>query len=152
MNISDILIIVLFLAVALIGGFYYLNKKSMRKMVQTQEFIEQNRMTTQIFVIDKQHEIPSEKMLPKSVLDQLPKSVKSKKAYLVRAKIGPQIATLMCDKNVFAVLAVKKNVKVTIAGMYIISIVGMNLEDKKNKTFSEKIATNANKAMNKTEK
>lgn len=152
MNISDILIIVLFLAVVLIGGFYYLNKKSMRKMVQTQEFIEQNRMTTQIFVIDKQHEIPSEKMLPKSVLDQLPKSVKSKKAYLVRAKIGPQIATLMCDKNVFAVLAVKKNVKVTIAGMYIISIVGMNLEDKKNKTFSEKVATSANKAMNKTEK
>lgn len=67
----------------------------------------------------------------------------------MRAKVGPQIVTLMCDKPVYQVLPVKKNVKVDLAGMYIVGITGMNLEDKKKKTLSEKVVTSANKTMKK---
>ena len=87
--------------------------------------------------------------MPKAVFDQLPKKAKAKKAFLVRAKVGPQIVTLMCDKPVFNVMPVKKNVKVELAGMYIVGIVGMNLEDKKNKTWGEKLAASANRTMQK---
>ena len=116
-------------------------------MIQAQEFINQNRMTVQIFVIDKKQEKPSATNLPKAVFEQMPKTAKIRKANLVKAKVGPQIVTLMCDKPVYDVLPVKKNVKVDIAGMYIVSMTGLNLADKKKKTFTEKITAKLNNTM-----
>ena len=147
-NMSDVFLIVIFILVAVFVGLYFLNKRGMKRMVQAQDFIDQNRMTVQIFVIDKRQEKPTEKNIPKAVYDQMPKTTKMRKTNLVRAKIGPQIVTLMCDNPVYEVLPVKKNVKVDIAGMYIVSIAGMNLEDKKKKTFTEKITASANRQMN----
>ncbi len=144
---SDILIITLVLVAAALAGLYYLNRKSMRRMVQAQEFIDQNRMTVQIFVIDKKQEKPSATNLPKAVFEQMPKTAKIRKANLVKAKVGPQIVTLMCDKPVYEVLPVKKTVKVDIAGMYIVSMTGLNLADKKKKTFTEKITAKLNNTM-----
>ena len=144
---SDIFIIVLVLIAAIVAGLYYLNRRTMRRVIQTQDFIDQNRMTAQIFVIDKKQERPSAHNLPKNVFEQLPKSAKMRKTYLVKAKVGPQIITLMCDKPVYEVLPVKKNVKVDLAGMYIVSITGMNLADKKKKTISEKMSARLNTMM-----
>ena len=148
MDFSDVLIIIIVILALLCVGMYYLNKKGMKKMIQAQDFIDQNRTTVQIFVIDKRQEKPSSNM-PKAVYEQMPKSAKIRKTNLVRAKVGPQIVTLMCDKPVYQVLPVKKNVKVDLAGMYIVGITGMNLEDKKKKTLSEKVVTSANKTMKK---
>ena len=152
LNASDItIIIILVLAVAIFFA-YRANRKAMGQMIQAQDFIEANRQTVQIFVIDKKNEKPSTSNMPKMVYDQLPKKAKAKKAFLVRAKVGPQIVTLMCDKPVFDVMPVKKNVKVDLAGMYIVGITGMNLEDKKKKTFTEKLAASANRTMAKEHK
>ncbi len=52
-NASDIIIIALIVVAALLAGAYYLNKKTMRRMIQAQDFIDQNRMTVQAFIIDK---------------------------------------------------------------------------------------------------
>ena len=147
MNASDIMIIIIVLLAIGIFFAYRMNRKAMGQMIQAQDFIDANRQTVQIFVIDKKNEKPSATNMPKAVFDQLPKKAKAKKAFLVRAKVGPQIVTLMCDKPVFNVMPVKKNVKVDIAGMYIVSIAGMNLEDKKKKTFTEKITASANRQM-----
>ncbi len=152
MNPSDIIIIVAIVIVAILGGLYYLNKRSMRRMIQAQDFIDQNRMTVQIFVIDKKQEKPSPTNLPKSVYEQMPKSTRMRKANLVKAKVGPQIVTLMCDKPVFDVLPVKKSIKVDLAGMYIITVTGMNLADKKKKTFTEKISASVTRTMEKQSK
>ena len=144
---SDIFIIVLVLIAAIVAGLYYLNRRTMRRVIQTQDFIDQNRMTAQIFVIDKKQERPSAHNLPKNVFEQLPKSAKMRKTYLVKAKVGPQIITLMCDKPVYEVLPVKKNVEGDLAGMYIVSITGMNLADKKKKTIREKMSARLNTMM-----
>ncbi|MCC8097529.1 MAG: hypothetical protein LIO44_03020, partial [Eubacterium sp.] len=63
--------------------------------------------------------------LPKIVKDQMPKLGKHMKMYFVQAKIGPQIVTLITDKNVYNAIPVKKNVKAEIAGLYIVSIAGL---------------------------
>lgn len=147
LNISDILIIIIVVLALLCAGMYYLNKRGMKKMIQAQDFIDQNRTTVQIFVIDKRQEKPSPSNMPKAVYEQMPKSAKMRKTNLVRAKVGPQIVTLMCDKPVYQVMPVKKTVKVDLAGMYIVGITGMNLEDKKKKTLSEKVVASANKTM-----
>ncbi|WP_317854686.1 hypothetical protein [Chakrabartyella piscis] len=149
MNPSDILIIITIILAIIAGALYFLNKKSTRQMIKAQDFIEQNRTTVQIFIIDKKQEKPSPTNLPKAVYEQMPKSSKMRKSNLVRAKVGPQIVTLMCDKPVYEVLPVKKNVKVELAGMYIIGMVGLNLEDKKKKTWSEKMSASINKNVSK---
>ena len=149
MDFSDVLIIVTVVLVIILAGLYYFNKVSMRKMVQAQDFIENNRTTVQIFVIDKKQEKPSLTNLPKAVYEQMPKTTKMRKANLVRAKIGPQIVTLVCDKPVYSVLPVKKNVKVDLAGIYIVGITGMKLENKKKKTLTERMTLNLNSKVTK---
>lgn len=149
LNASDIMIIVIVVLAIAIFLMYRMNRKAMGQMIQAQDFIDQNRTTVQIFVIDKKQEKPSTSNMPKAVFEQMPKKAKMRKANLVRAKVGPQIVTLMCDKPVYNVIPVKKNVKVDLAGMYIVGITGMNLEDKKKKTFTEKIAASANRTMQK---
>ena len=59
---------------------------------------------------------------------------------MVKAKVGPQIVNLMCDKSVFEIMPMKKNVKVELAGIYIVKIQGTNLANKKKKTFGEKMS------------
>ena len=112
----------------------------MKKVTQAQDFIEQNKMTTQIFVIDKKMEKPTPSNVTKAVYDQLPKTAKIRKMPLVKAKVGPQIVNLMCDKSVFEIMPMKKNVKVELAGIYIVKIQGTNLANKKKKTFGEKMS------------
>lgn len=147
MTLTDYLLIFTVVLALVLVGLYFFNKKSMRKMIQAQDYIEQNRTTMQIFVIDKKQEKPSPTNLPKAVYEQMPKTTRMRNVNLVRAKVGPQIMTLICDKPVYNIIPVKKNVKVDLAGLYIIGITGMNLEDKKKKTFSEKISVNANKTQ-----
>lgn len=144
---SDVLIAILVVLAIAVAVLYYINKKSTRRMIQAQDFIENNRTTMQIFVIDKRQEKPSLSNLPKAVYEQMPKTARMRKVNLVRAKIGPQITTLLCDKPVYNVLPVKKTIRVDLAGMYIIGVTGMNLENKKKKTMTEKMSSSLNKQI-----
>ncbi|NLK37508.1 MAG: hypothetical protein GX299_05435 [Epulopiscium sp.] len=147
MTLSDYLIIIAVVVVAIFVVLYFLNKKNMGKMIQAQEFIEQNKTTMQIFVIDKKMEKPTPSNMTKNIYEQLPKSVKMRKMPIVKAKVGPQIVNLMCDKSVYSVIPVKKSIKVELAGIYIVKIHGMNLADKKKKTFSEKVSLKMDGAL-----
>jgi hypothetical protein len=146
-TLSDYLIIIAVVVVAIFVVLYFLNKKNMGKMIQAQEFIEQNKTTMQIFVIDKKMEKPTPSNMTKNIYEQLPKSVKMRKMPIVKAKVGPQIVNLMCDKSVYSVIPVKKSIKVELAGIYIVKIHGMNLADKKKKTFSEKVSLKMDGAL-----
>ena len=122
---GDIVIIVTLIIGIILGGLYWLNKKATKKMGDHQDMINRSKQTTTIFVIDKKKAKITEVNMPKIVTDQMPKMYKFLKLYFVQAKIGPQILTLMCDKHVFNAITVKKNVKVELAGIYIVSVVGM---------------------------
>ena len=93
-----------------------------------QDMINRSKQTTTIFVIDKKKTKITEVNMPKIVTEQMPKIYKFLKLYFVQAKIGPQIMTLICDKKVFNAITVKKNVKVELAGIYIVSVVGMKTD------------------------
>ena len=80
------------------------------------------------------------KILRETIYEKLPKTAHMRKMPIVKAKVGPQITTLMCDKTIYDALVVKKTVKVELAGIYISRIVGLNLEDKKKKTFGQKVS------------
>ena len=144
MTFGDILIIALVVIVIIGALLYFFNKKTYKKVIEAQDFIEQNKIKTSIFVINKKFEKPTEKNMPKAIYEKLPKMSKLRKMPIIKAKVGPQIVTLMSDKNVYDVLQVKKTVKVELAGIYIVKIIGMNLEDKKKKTWKDKLTLAAN--------
>ena len=125
MDWGSLFIIIGVIAVAICGGFYFLNRWSSRKMVEQQDAIERTKQTVSIYVIDKKKLRPSKASFPKAVVEQIPRYAKLMKMPLVKAKVGPQILTLMCDKNVFEALPLKKNVAVEVAGIYIVSMKGM---------------------------
>jgi hypothetical protein len=121
----DIVVIVGIIVAAIVIGLYFLNKWAGKKMAVQQEAVEKNKQTVTIYVIDKKKDKLTNANFPKAVYDQIPRWSKIMKTPLVKAKIGPQIMTLMCDAKVYNVLPVKKSVKVDLAGMYIVDMKGM---------------------------
>ncbi|MDA3845740.1 MAG: hypothetical protein PF505_04220 [Vallitaleaceae bacterium] len=123
----QILIIVVLVVVVVLVGLYFLSKRLQGKVDSQQSMIDQNKMTTTILVIDKKKLKVKDSNLPKIVQDQVPFYLRMRKMPLVKAKIGPKITTLMCDDRVYKQLPIKKNVKVELAGMYIVAIKGAKL-------------------------
>lgn len=147
MTFMDYLIIIAVILVIVLAIMYYFNRKNLGKMTQAQDFINQNKTTMQIFVIDKKLEKPTPSNLTKAIYDQMSKTSRMRKMPMVKAKVGPQIVTLMCDKSVYQVLPVKKSIKVELAGIYIVKIHGMNLADKKKKTLKERVAVKMDRTI-----
>lgn len=140
MTFGDILIIITVAAAIALFVMYHFGKKNYAKSLEAQSFINQYKTVTPILVIDKKFEKPTAKNLPKNIYEKLPKTAHIRKMPIVKAKVGPQIMTLMCDKSVYDALATKKTMKVELAGIYITRIVGMNLEDKKKKTIGQRLS------------
>ena len=128
MNAMDIILIVAAAVAAIVAGIYFLNKWAAKRMTGQQEIIDRTRTVTTIYVIDKKKDKAANVNLPKAAASQMPKVYKFIKMPFVKAKIGPQIVTLMCDGKVFKALPVKKSVKVGLAGIYIVDMVGMKTE------------------------
>ncbi len=120
----QIALIVLAVVIVVLAVLYFVGKRLQGKADGQQQMIDQAKMTTSILVIDKKKMKIKDSNLPKMVQDQVPAYLKWRKMPLVKAKIGPKITTLMCDEKVFKELPVKKNVKVDIAGMYIVGLKG----------------------------
>jgi hypothetical protein len=121
----DILLIIAIVILAVGLGLYFFNKWASSRMADQQEAVERNKQTVSIYIIDKKKERVTNANFPKAVQDQMPKWSRLMKMPLVKAKIGPQIMTLLCDNKVFPVLPVKKTVSVDLAGMYIVGMKGM---------------------------
>ena len=121
----DILFLV-FIIVAVLGvGLYFLNRWASTKMVEQQETMARVKQMVTIFVIDKKKEKPVNSTLPKEVKAKLPKIYRFLKLPMVKAKVGPQIVTLISDQKVYEALPLKKNVKVELAGIYIAGMQGL---------------------------
>ncbi len=129
MNLMDILFIIMIVLGVIAGGLYFLNRRLSSKMTEAQSFIEQSKQVVSIYVIDKKRDKIANVNMPKAIMEQVPSYQKMMKNYFVKAKIGPQILTLMCEKHVFNALPEKKNVKVELAGIYIVSVVGMKSKE-----------------------
>ena len=153
LSVGDIAIIVLAVVAVIVAGLYFLNKWASKKMGDQQELIEKSKQTVSIYTIDKKHDKAENVTLPKVVVENLPKTSKVMKMYFVKAKVGPQIVTLMCEKNIYNAIPLKKNLKVELAGIYIVSVKGMKSEAELKKIKREKKAReNTDKALAKKEK
>lgn len=129
-----LLVILVIVAVALVALSIY-GRKLQKRSEASQEEIKANSQTFSILVIDKKRMKLKEAGFPQIVLDQTPKYLRRAKVPVVKAKIGPKVATLMCEEKIFDLIPVKKEVKAVISGIYIIGVKGLRggLEQKPEK-------------------
>ena len=152
------LIVTLIVVAVLIGGLIALSiygKKLQAKSEASQAELRAGAQTISILVIDKKRMKLSEAGFPQIVLDQTPKYLRRAKVPVVKAKIGPKVASLMCEEKIFDLIPVKKEVKAVMNGIYIIDVKGMRggLDAKpEKKKFFARLRDKAQKSVDKMEK
>ena len=120
MNTGTIILIVV-LALLIIGVvvLYFLGRKAQKKQEEQQKQIEAYKQTATMLIIDKKRMKLKEAGLPQSVIDSTPRLMRGTKLPIVKAKIGPQIVTLICEESIFDIVPVKREVKGTVSGLYL---------------------------------
>ncbi|HCC07136.1 MAG TPA: hypothetical protein DEP72_03085 [Clostridiales bacterium] len=123
MDIWSILGIILLVLLITAGILFLLYKKFVvPKMKKYDDMMKEHKTTMSIFIISKSKGKLTDENIPKSVIDQIPKLYRGRKFPLVKAKVGPQIVTLIADDRIFDKIPVKKMVKADIAGMYLVDV------------------------------
>ena len=120
-----LLVILAVLIIALIV-LYFLGKKAQKRQEQQQAQIEAMKQTVSMPIIDKKRMKLKDSGLPQAVIDQSPKLMRGSKLPIVKAKVGPQIMSLVCEEKIFDSVPVKKEVKAVVSGIYITSVKGLH--------------------------
>ena len=120
-----LLVILAVLIIALIV-LYFLGKKAQKRQEQQQAQIEAMKQTVSMLIIDKKRMKLKDSGLPQAVIDQSPKLMRGSKLPIVKAKVGPQIMSLVCEEKIFDSVPVKKEVKAVVSGIYITSVKGLH--------------------------
>lgn len=120
-----LLVIVAILIIAIIV-LYFLGKKAQKKQAEQQEMMEANKQTVSMLIIDKKRMKLKDSGLPQMVIDQTPKLLRGSKLPIIKAKIGPQIMSLVSDEKIFDSIPLKKEVKAVISGIYVLDVKGLH--------------------------
>lgn len=121
-----VLLVILVILIAAVVGLYFLGKKAQRKQEEQQRQIEAYKQTVSMLIIDKKMMRLKDAGLPQAVIDNTPKLMRRSKLPIVKAKVGPQIVSLVCDEKIFDMVPVKKEVKATVSGIYLTSVRGLH--------------------------
>ncbi len=121
-----VLLCILAILIIAIVILYFLGKKAQKKQSEQQAQIEANKQTVTMLIIDKKRMRMKDSGLPQFVIDQTPKHLRRAKLPIVKAKVGPQMMSLVCDEKIFDSVPVKKEVKAMVSGIYIVGVKGMH--------------------------
>ena len=127
MNTGTIVLLVI-LAVLLVAviALYFLGKKAQKRQAEQQEQLEAMKQTVSMLIIDKKRMKLKDSGLPQAVIEQAPRLMRGSKLPIVKAKIGPQVMSLVCEEKIFDQVPVKKEVKATVSGIYITAVKGLH--------------------------
>lgn len=120
--------LIVILCVLIVGAvaLYFIGKKAQKKQAEQQEMLEANKQTVSMLIIDKKRLKIKESGLPQMVIDQTPKMMRNTKMPIIKAKVGPQIMSLICDEKIYDSVPVKKEVKAVVSGIYVIGVKGLH--------------------------
>lgn len=121
-----IFLIIVLILIALFALLYFLGKKAQKKQAEQQELLQANKQTVSMLIIDKKRMKLRDAGLPQMILDQTPKAMRGAKLPIIKAKVGPQIMSLICDEKIFDAVPVKKEVKASVSGIYVLGVKGLH--------------------------
>ncbi|MCL2865671.1 MAG: hypothetical protein FWE25_09040 [Lachnospiraceae bacterium] len=119
-----IMLIVLGVLVIAAIVLFILGKKAQKKQEAQKEQMDAVAQTVSMLIIDKGKMKLKDAGFPAIVVENTPKYLRRSKVLVVKAKVGPKIMTLMCDKDAFELIPIKKEVKAVVSGIYITGVKG----------------------------
>lgn len=145
-----VLLIILAVLIAAVVVLYFLGKKAQKRQAQQQQQIDAMKQTVSMLIIDKKRMKLKDSGLPQAVIDQTPKLLRGSKLPIVKAKVGPQIMSLVSEEKIFDSIPVKKEVKAVVSGIYITDVKGLHgkiqVEQKKKGFFKRTLEKAQEKA------
>jgi len=120
-----VLLVILAIMIIAIIVLYFVGKKAQKTQAQQQEMMEASKQTVSMLIIDKKRMKIKDSGLPQSVIAQTPKLMRGTKLPIVKAKVGPQILSLVCEEKIYDKIPVKKEVKASVSGIYILDVKGI---------------------------
>jgi len=125
-TVTIVLLSILAVLIIVVVVLYFLGKKAQKRQSEQQAQIDANKQTVSMLIIDKKRLKMKESGLPQMVIDQTPKMLRRSKLPIVKAKVGPQVMSLVCDEKIFESVPVKKEVKAVVSGIYITEVKGLH--------------------------
>ena len=150
-TLSIVLLVILAVLVVAVIVLYFVGKKAQKKQSEQQAQIDAMKQTVSMLIIDKKRMKLRDAGLPQMVLEQTPKMMRGVKLPVVKAKVGPQVMTLICEEKIFDSVPVKKEVKAVVSGIYITDVKGLHgkpvvAEQKKKSKFKQLVEKAQEKA------
>ncbi len=121
-----VFLVILAIVAAILVVLYFLGKKAQKKQAEQQQLMEANKQTVSMLIIDKKRMKLKDSGLPQVVINEAPKLMRGTKLPIVKAKVGPQILSLISDDKIFDSIPVKKEVKAIVSGIYILDVKGLH--------------------------
>lgn len=121
-----VLIIVTVLMLAAVIALYFLGKKAEKRKAEQDEQMAAVSQSVSMLIIDKKRMRMKDAGLPEQVLASAPWYAKNAKLPIVKAKVGPQIMSLICEESIYDEIPVKKEVKASVSGLYITKVKGLH--------------------------
>ena len=119
-------IVILVVMIAILVVLYFAGKKMQKRQEENNAMLQANKQYVSMLIIDKKRMKIRDAGLPQAVIDQTPKLMRRAKLPIVKAKVGPQIMSLVSDAKIFDSLPVKKEVKAVVSGIYITDVKGLH--------------------------
>ena len=119
-------LVVLAILIIIVVVLYFLGKKAQKRQSEQQAQLDAMKQTVSMLIIDKKRMKMKESGLPQAVIEQAPKLMRGTKLPIVKAKVGPQVMSLVCDEKIFDSVPIKKEVKAVVSGIYITDVKGLH--------------------------
>ena len=123
--------IIMVVIVGLFIALYVVGNKMQKQQLAQREQMQAAAQPANLFIIDKKIMPMKDAKLPKAVMDQAPKRYQKAKIPVVKAKVGPQIVTLICDEGIYDEVPSHGEVKAMLSGIYITSVKVLHKSTKK---------------------
>ncbi len=122
-------------AIVIIVLLIRMNRKREKQADEQQEILDKYAQTYTVLVIDKKKVRIKEADLPQEFKDEVPWYSRRAKVPLVKVKVGPKVMTMIADEDIFELIPVKREIKATVSGLYIMDVRGLRttLEKKEKK-------------------
>lgn len=125
-KVAIVLLVILAILIVALVVLYFLGRKAQKRQEQQQAQIDAMKQTVSMLIIDKKRMKIKDSGLPQAVLAQTPKLLRGSKLPIVKAKVGPQVMSLVCEERIFDSVPVKKEVKAVVSGIYITDVKGLH--------------------------
>lgn len=150
-TLTIVLLVILAVLIIAVVALYFVGRKAQKKQEEQQAQIDAMKQTVFMLIIDKKRMKIKDAGLPQMVLEQTPKWLRGSKLPVVKAKVGPQIMSLICEEKIFDSVPVKKEVKAVVSGIYITDVKGLHgkpivKEQKKKSKFKQLVERAQEKA------